>query len=79
GDITTLPVDAIISPCGSAVPSQLQTEILGKAGADVVREYAKASRGMNPGDACVTKAGHLPAKFIIHTASPTTEDSATLQ
>ncbi|NNM54168.1 MAG: O-acetyl-ADP-ribose deacetylase [Spirochaetales bacterium] len=75
GDITTVPVDAIVNAANS--------ELRGGGGVDGAIQHAggpsileecrriRQSQGICvPGDAVVTGAGRLPAKFVIHAVGP---------
>ena len=76
GDITTLPVDAIVN----AANVQLQhgggvaAAIARKGGPVIQREsneiIAGLVRSLDTGEAVITSGGKLPAKFVIHVAGP---------
>jgi O-acetyl-ADP-ribose deacetylase (regulator of RNase III) len=66
-DITNLPVDAIVSPSNSkglmtgGVAGQIRDH-----GGEEIEQEARARAPIAIGAALVTKAGSLPAKFVIH-------------
>ena len=70
-DITTMPVDAIVSPCS---PHPIVTESLNGTVYRAAGEALLAARqnlGALPfGDSAISSAFQLPAKYIIHAAIP---------
>lgn len=87
GDITKISVDAIVNAAN--------TSLLGGGGVDgaihraggsaILEECIKIRNkqgGCNTGEAVITTAGSLPAKFVIHTVGPVwngdKEEKATL-
>jgi O-acetyl-ADP-ribose deacetylase len=76
GDITRQQVDALVN----AANPQLQggggvDGAIHKAGGPAILEACKAlvakrGKGIKPGEAVITTAGELPARFVIHTAGP---------
>ncbi|MEN5234092.1 O-acetyl-ADP-ribose deacetylase [Sphingobacterium faecium] len=75
GDITKIPVDAIVNAAN--------TSLLGGGGVDgaihqagglsILEDCQKIRNkqgGCQVGEAVITTAGHLPAKFVIHTVGP---------
>jgi O-acetyl-ADP-ribose deacetylase (regulator of RNase III) len=75
GDITQLAVDAIVNPANSAL--QLGAGVAGairaKGGPAIQRE-CDAIGFCAEGDAVVTGAGDLPAKWVIHAVGPLGSD-----
>ncbi len=72
-DITNLPVDAIVSPANSrGIMSSAVAEAIRLHGGDEIEAEAKSRAPIAVGAALVTKAGSLPAKFVIHV--PTMEE-----
>ena len=75
GDITKLKVEAIVSPANSYITmGGGLAGIIRRAGGEGIKEEAKKYVPVNVGEAIVTKAGKLPAKFVIH--APTMEKPA---
>lgn len=69
GDITDQEVDAIINAANSALV--LGTGVAGAVrakGGPSIQEECDAHGGIEVGDAAVTTAGALPARFVIHAA-----------
>src|SRR5690349_815533 len=70
-DITTLALDAIVNAAneplikGGGVDGAIRT----KAGPEIETELRKIGR-CPTGEAVITKAYRLPAKFVIHTVAP---------
>lgn len=69
GDITELGVDAIINAANSDLwmGSGVAGAIKAKGGVEIEQE-AISKGPIKPGEAVLTKAGKLPAKFVIHCA-----------
>ncbi|MGH2465375.1 MAG: macro domain-containing protein [Candidatus Limnocylindrales bacterium] len=75
GDITLLPADAIVNAAnaylagGSGVDGAIHRAGGPTIMADLVERYG-AVRRCEPGDAVVTTAGLLPARWVIHAVGP---------
>jgi len=75
GDITQLNVDAIVNAANSSLlgGGGVDGAIHRAGGPSIVEECRKivAKQGyLKAGNAVITKAGHLPARFVIHTVGP---------
>jgi len=78
GDITTLTVDAIINAANSSLMGGRGVDgaIHNAAGSKLLDECIKIAESRRPnepcpaGDAVITGAGDLPAKYVIHTVGP---------
>ena len=75
GDITTLIVDAIVNAANSGLLGGGGVDgAIHRAGGAQILEDCKAIRekqGKLPaGEAVITRAGNLPAKYVIHTVGP---------
>jgi O-acetyl-ADP-ribose deacetylase (regulator of RNase III) len=75
GDITTLQVDAIVNAANSTLLGGGGVDgAIHKAGGQAILEACKAIRkqqGECPtGEAVITTAGNMPAKYVIHTVGP---------
>jgi len=75
GDITALPVDAIVNAANKflAHGGGVALAIAHKGGSAITTESETiiAERGpLEAGDAVITSGGKLPAKFVIHTVGP---------
>lgn len=74
-DITTLKVDAIVNAANSSLlgGGGVDGAIHRKGGSDILDEcrVIRAKQGKcKTGEAVITTAGKLPAKFVIHTVGP---------
>jgi O-acetyl-ADP-ribose deacetylase (regulator of RNase III) len=73
GDITTQQVDAVVNAANSALAGGggVDGAIHRAAGPSVMEETRRRyPRGCPTGEAVVTAAGHLPARFIFHAVGP---------
>lgn len=77
GDITGLEVDAIVNATNTALLSGSDTGVNGaihRKGGPQIAEACKRLRiklgEVKPGDAVITTAGDLKAKYVIHTVGP---------
>lgn len=74
-DITTIKVDAIVNAANSSLlgGSGVDGAIHRKGGAEILEacKLIRAKQGKcNVGEAVITTAGNLPAKYVIHTVGP---------
>ena len=76
GDITKVEVDVIVNAANTSLLGGSGVDgAIHKAGGKEILEECKAIRnrqgGCKVGEAVITTAGKLPAKFVIHTVGPT--------
>lgn len=75
GDITRLEVDAIVNAANSSLMGGGGVDgAIHRAGGPVIlddcRKIIARQGSCKPGEAVITTAGNLPAKFVIHTVGP---------
>lgn len=75
GDITEIKADAIVNAANSSLMagSGVCGAIHRKGGPDILeecREIVRRQGECKPGDAVITTAGNLPARYVIHTVGP---------
>lgn len=75
GDITTIPVDAIVNAANSQLigGGGVDGAIHRAGGPDIMRDLAERygpNRFCPPGGAVLTTAGRLPARWVIHAVGP---------
>ena len=75
GDITTLNVDAIVNAANSSLLGGGGVDgAIHRVGGSQILEDCKAIRAkqgkLQTGGAVITRAGNLPAKYVIHTVGP---------
>jgi len=77
GDITSIAVDAIVNPANSALMGGggVDGAIHNRGGSAVTKACGELRRtrfpdGLPVGEAVLTTAGNLPARFVVHTVGP---------
>lgn len=75
GDVTKLKADAIVNTANPSLPGSgaVEAAIQRSGGPEILEAYQQIvarQGGAKTGEAVITAAGNLPARFVIHTVAP---------